>query len=56
MPSCTLYASYASLASLPSLLPAPLALAQQPASPAGSALPDIHQLMREVHEHQKQLE
>ena len=41
---------------LPSLLPAPLALAQQPASPAGSALPDIHQLMREVHEHQKQLD
>jgi len=41
---------------MPSLLPAPLALAQQPASPAGSALPDIHQLMREVHEHQKQLD
>ena len=38
---------------MPSLLPAPLALAQQP---AGSALPDIHQLMREVHEHQKQLD
>ena len=35
------------------LLLAPVALAHQAANPP---LPDIHQLMREVHEHQKQLE
>jgi hypothetical protein len=41
---------------LPSLLPAPLALAQQATNPAGSALPEIRQLMREVHDHQKAME
>jgi hypothetical protein len=41
------------------LLLAPLVQAQQPAGPAsqaGQALPEIRQLMREVQEHQKQLE